>query len=80
MTTPDLTADYVLLAFLVTKEGEQGHPMNTIVTRVDVDGDGVPVPAAMDELTSRVVREVQRKANSRPPAAGTERGRRGDDG
>lgn len=54
--------DYLLVTFLVTRDGEQGHPMDTIVKRVDLTADGQPV--AIDRLTEAIVREIGLKARA----------------
>jgi hypothetical protein len=56
--------DYVLVTFLVTRDGERGHPMDTIATRIDVDAGGGPANDSLERLTERVRREVQRKART----------------
>lgn len=56
--------DYVLVTFLVTREGDQGHPMDALVKRVDMSDDGTPVVATLERLTESIAREVIRKAVS----------------
>lgn len=53
---------HVLVTFLVTRDGERGHPMDTIVKGVDLADDGSPVPATLERLAGSIVREVARKA------------------
>lgn len=54
--------DYLLVTFLVTRDGEQGHPMDSIAKRVDLTADGQPV--AIGRLTDAIVQEISRKARS----------------
>lgn len=60
----DTFGRHLLVTFLVTREGEQGHPMDTIVKRVDLACDGTPMPAAMYRLAESIAREVVRKATT----------------
>ena len=54
--------EYLLVTFLVTRDGEAGHPMDTIVKRVDLTVGGSPAPDAMDRLADSIAREIARKA------------------
>lgn len=51
--------EYLLVTFLVTRDGEQGHPMDAIVKRVDLTAGGQPVDVA--RLTEAIVREITRR-------------------
>lgn len=70
-----MTGQYVLVTSLVTWDGEQQHPMDTIVTKVDLDDAGNPTPEAMERLAERIRRDVvQKVARSGRPAAGRAEG------
>lgn len=53
---------HVLVTFLVTRESEHGHPMDTIVKRVVLADDGTPTTVSLERLTESIAREVTRKA------------------
>ncbi len=57
-----LDGRHLLVTFLVTREGEQGHPMDTITKRVALTDDGTPTAATLARLTESIAREVARKA------------------
>lgn len=61
---------YLLVTFMVTRDGERGHPMDTTVTRVDIDTAGTMTEESLDKLVTRVRRDVQRKAAAGPPRTG----------
>lgn len=54
--------DCLFVTFKVTGDGERGHSMDHILTRVAVDDGGLPMPADLDVVMGRIVREVQRRA------------------
>lgn len=62
MTDQTTETASLLVTFLVTREGEQGHPMDSIVKRVDLADDGTPTTATLERLTKSIAREVVRKA------------------
>lgn len=74
---------HLLVTFLVTRDGERGHPMDTIVKRVDLAGDSTPTPATLDRLTESIASEVVRVAavedRARAAASNHTRERRPDD-
>lgn len=54
--------DAVYVTFKVTGEGEQGHPMDHILTRVDLDPDGRPTDQSLAVVMQRLRREIAAKA------------------
>lgn len=56
---------YLFVTFLVTEDGEQGHPMDTLVVRVDLDDNGEPDAQTLDRLHGLIRREVARKVGRR---------------
>lgn len=53
---------YVLVTFLVTGDGEPGHPMDTIVKRVNLTEAGTADEPSMARLADAIAREVASKA------------------
>lgn len=58
---PPVAPGPLLVTFKVTADGEQGHPMDHLVKRVDVDTDGEPTQASLDALLDGIRREIKRK-------------------
>jgi len=52
------SADYVLVTFVVTEDGEQAHPMNSFVTCVDLV-DGEATSESIQRVTDRIRREAR---------------------
>lgn len=53
---------YVLVTFIVTEDGEQQHPMNAGIAKMNLTADGTPDEPSVRDLVDRVTREAQRKA------------------
>ncbi len=51
----------VFVTFKVTTEGVEGSPMDHVLTTIQIDDDGAPVPESMTTLESRLRREIARK-------------------
>ncbi|RSM61760.1 hypothetical protein DMB66_23970 [Actinoplanes sp. ATCC 53533] len=76
----DLEADlsgsrpsYLLLSFIVTRDGERQHPMDVAVVRLNLDADGLPDEASMQDLGRRVADDARRKARQRRARPGQSR-------
>lgn len=55
---------YLMLTFKVT-DGEQGHPMDHITTRLDLADDGTMLGSSVDEVVSLLRAEVARRVRIR---------------
>lgn len=64
-----MPADHLFVTFKVTREGEQGHSMDHVLKRVDVDPAGDVEGASLAALAESLRREIRRKARpaSAPP-------------
>ncbi len=51
----------LFVTFKVTEEGDEGHPMEHVLTVVQVGDDGEPTAESMVESDRRVRREIARK-------------------
>jgi hypothetical protein len=56
---------HLMVTFMVTEDGEPGHPMDTFATRIDLDDLGNPLPGPWTRLHERVKRELRRKVAAR---------------
>ncbi len=56
-------AEPLFVTFKVTHEGEQGHPMDHIIKRIEVDDAGNADADAVARLMESISRELARKAS-----------------
>ena len=56
---------FLLISFLVTRDGERQHPMDVSVVKLNLDADGVPDEASLADLTGRVNHHCVLKAGER---------------
>jgi hypothetical protein len=56
---------FLLVSFLVTRDGEQQHPMDVSVVKLTLTDDSVPDDASIRDLVTRISHAAQRKAAER---------------
>jgi len=61
--TVEPAAEPLFITFKVTREGEQGHPMDHIVKRIEIGPDGAADEASIGRLVDSVRREIRRKGS-----------------
>lgn len=57
--------DYVFVTFMVTEDGEQGHPMRAITKRVMLTPLGEAGHNSLEALAARIGEAVQDKVSER---------------
>lgn len=61
---------HLLITFIVTEDGEQQHPMDAGIAKLNLTADGIPDDASVQDLVRRVGNETQRKVKIRPAGDG----------
>ena len=52
---------YLLVNVLVAEDGEQGHPADVRITRIDITADGAPTDESVQRLVDRITSQVRDK-------------------